>query len=819
MADIDFEKIEKSIRSIKQYHFSILNIPGVIYEGEIDIANNQQYIQIGFEPGIFPLAEIFWVGDTGFGRKIESNHWFKVRGDPLPNYLQFALQLLQKGNMISIKKEEAFWIIEIQPASIPIYDDPKKFYRRIFNELKGPKKKEFIERVIKLSQGTEFSTRIRISSEDYMISTISIQVKTQKFQSESITTFSKSQMEIIPPLFEELDIVDREIEIPMSMLLLDIPKIGGWSPQQRNHPPWATRSIQLIKDSEKRLLKEDKKYVEKYVEIYHHSWFSKPYYDEEAAKHGHPDYKKHHPIVLGADYEDSSEMPEFYDKWFTYDENYKKNKNYYFSHEKYYRDYHHYGGEDMGVKFEWYYYFRGYPGTTKPDDRYYCARDWGYGGSRINEYLNRLTFTQAIKQYNRYSKEGKRNAYLMLGHVIHLLQDVGQPDHARLVPHPGSGMNELEAYNRYHYCEILAAEAAAVACVACWVACVICAAGVFHTVLTVCKASTDKDEMGYEKLIAEKWTTDKKLKKIKDDVEKKIKKIGIQRRSNYNSYFKSMSDFSKNRADQLNLKSALGCGWLKMIPPIPYADPDIQSDDSKETKHYYELTKKIVPQIIGLSAGLIQHFYEIVNYPPYVERVAIVQWEPNKTPHKFAFFKKQKDHCVRYDTKWEKSNNKRVLKHNPKVKIQPLSLDNLAYIFILFGPTEIEPVKGGRVMKKTELRLVGTYPSNNKPIDIPVKLKIAYDSDTGYYYWGSFNPYNCGNKIYTLNLVIRGKDKSAHFSGRKPFGDEIDSNPSTIAKVDSSHYPYPLLYYEPGPDKTHKIKITKRLPKIFFIGD
>ena len=152
------------------------------------------------------------------------------------------------------------------------------------------------------------------------------------------------------------------------------------------------------------------------------------------------------------------------------------------------------------------------------------------------------------------------------------------------------------------------------------------------------------------------------------------------------------------------------------------------------------------------------------------------------------------------------SKNKRVLKY--LIKTQKLSLDRPAYIFILFGPANIGPKKSGRVMSKTNLRLVGTYPLTGKPIDITVKLTSAKDNDVGQYYWGTFNPHNCGTDPYTLTLIVKGEDNAAHLAPRNPSGTEIDGNPATLAKVDASLPSYPWKDYQPGPDMNHKIKIS-----------
>jgi len=798
MPEIPFERITEAIQSLERYHFRIEYTPGIIYEGERDLAEGRQYIQIGLTPGIFPVAEIFWEGEKGYGRRLQSNLWLRMQGKPFLNYLQFALSVLLDANIISIRETESFWFVNIQPEHFPPRDRLEELYRDILGQTIDFEKGEFLERLIEQSQSLEINLQLKISREDYLIYGFTVQCRAQEMQVELTAAFSQSQMDV-PPLPDGVQqVVAPDVEVPMEMLLFHLPKIAGWC--GKNHRTWTQRAIQLIEEKEITLPVQSRKYTE----IYNSAWFTEAY-TEKVAKTGKPDYNKHHPIVLGAGFEDCSPddpLPNFYNNWFASDPNYQTDPKYYYD-QKGWRDYHHFGGEGVGLEYALYFEFRGCPSTTKPGDRYYSARDWGYGDGRVNPKHNRLTFTEAIRQYNRYNLDGKRTAYLMLGHVVHLLQDVGQPDHAKLVAHPGSSFTELEAYKKYKYCEIVAGLAAA-ACLKVAGLCFfgLCCAGVFGAVFGICRDCLSDEKVGYERLIKDKWSLDHKIPK------NEITATGIVTQPSYDAYFSDLSKFCISKA---NITSPLGCGKVTfpLVPSfigVPGGRPFIHVANKEQVDRFLEMTNKIVPRIIGASAGMIQYFYDIVNYPPYVERVAIVQWEPRAVPRKFAFFSKNQLHCVRYDAEWVMSKNKRIL--NYRTKTRPLSLDRPAYIFILFGPTEIDPEKGGKIMEQPELRLVGTYPLTGKPIDMKIKLKLAQDNDVGQYYWGSFNPHNCSDDPYTLTLIIQGKDGAAHLAQRKPSGDEIDAKPATIARVDASLPPtYPWKDYEPGPDVNHKIQI------------
>ena len=596
-----------------------------------------------------------------------------------------------------------------------------------------------------------------------------------------------------------------------------LPKIAGWC--GKNHGTWTQRAIQLIQDTEAEPLEK-----RKYTEIYDPDWSSEAFTEQVAKAKGNPDYEKHHPTVLGSVFEDCSPdepLPNFYDTWFKSDPNGNPNTKYYYDKTGW-RDYHHFGGREIGLKHQWYFMFRGSPSSRpKPGDRYYSARDWGYGGGRLTDPKhNRLTFTEAIRQYHRYSIDGKRTAYLMLGHAVHLLEDVGQPDHAKLVAHPGSSYTELGAYKEYKYCEIIASAGAYVCLEASGWSCLfgLCCAGVWGTLFAICRESLSDNKVGYERLITymDKWSIDKK------SVQKGIEATNVVHHDAYDDFFSSLSGFSIGKSD---ITSPLGCGdvTFPMVPSfvaIPGARPFIHVGDQEQVGRFVDITDKIVPRIIGTAAGLIQHFYDIVNYPPYAERVAIVQWEPNETPRGFAFFKQDENHCKRYDVKWEMSLTGQSRAKNALSPTYPLSPGRTAYFFILFGPTIgmkrdaatgnlMDKVKG-RVMAEAKLKLVGTYPGTGEKIDDEVQLDLAYDDAVGYYYWGSFSPRNCSLDSYWLTLEISGEDMGAHFAHRQPTGRQLDDNPATVARIDASmgpNYPWLPKTYSPGTDKTHKVQI------------
>jgi len=198
MSEIPYERIEEANEGLQRFHFRIENTLGTIFEGELDFAKGQQYVQIGLASESFPIAEIFWVGEKGYGRQLHPNIWFSLRGKPFPNYLQSALRTLMDGSVISTGEEENFWIVDIQPKDFPPRDNPEHFYRSIFGELVDPQHKEFLERVIELSRSAEVKMRMRISRGDLLIQGLTVKGQAREIRSELTAAFSPSET-VIPP--------------------------------------------------------------------------------------------------------------------------------------------------------------------------------------------------------------------------------------------------------------------------------------------------------------------------------------------------------------------------------------------------------------------------------------------------------------------------------------------------------------------------------------------------------------------------------------------------------------------------------------------
>lgn len=790
MPHIPLEEILEVNHNLRRYRFHLKMEPGLRLAAELNFNDGSQFVRLGLTGKPFPLAEIYWEEGEGIAHLMRSDGWVRLRGEPFADEVGRLVSLLGETRPPEVVEEGPFWVLEYHPEHLPLRARPRAFFHEIFGEPRDEHMERVMSRMVEQARSIEAVQRVRIFRETLQVQGIQVETWWHGGRRSAQAEFLPAEEPIqgVPQNIRGLDLP----EISLGMLVFYLDNIGGWS-SKGTHGPWTQRAINLIKDVESELDPLDRVYSE----LYEHGWGGKPYTETDGRSGLDPKLGTHHPMVVGAIREDDTgSLKKVYDIRFSGDKNFQADPAFYYSGGDYKRYYHHYGGDGVGLKDKWYFVFHGPPNTTQ-GDRFYSARDWGFGYGRINEALNRLTFTRAVEQYHQYTKQGKFRAYLMLGHVLHLLEDVGQPDHAKLEDHAASSMDEVDAYKTFGYCHFLAVEAALVTAKACGPFALVCGVGAFGIAEAACWASASKDVVGYEKLIGDHW----KISRVNEA----IQSSGIIHRDNYDTYFHDLAHFGMNKVSQLGLSYALGCGTLMLIPPVPNADPNIDSSDENEVQPFYALTDGIVPQIIGMTAGFMEYFYDIVNYPPFLERVQIVQFEPNAKPVRFGVLKENTPlHCQRYDAEWVSSGSatRSFVVH----KNQPLALDHPAYVFLLFGPSKVFPERA-KMMKEVFLRLKGIMPATGETIDSEVRMEQGMDGKLGPFYWGTFMPINCGADPYTLFMEVSGKDKGPHDDNRAISGEEVDGDPSKKAVVDFKLADFPWKDYAPGVDAFHKVTI------------
>lgn len=811
MVGIPFEQIKKAAQEVHQYHFRLEHAPGTVYEGDCDTSKEVHHVQMYRPAEHDAVAELVWQSGNGYGRKQGSDSWIRIKDETPSHYMLRASELLETVDWADIAEEHDSWRLQSEIES-PLSDEQiREILHGLFEDSLTAKQLAFIDRAVKINRRLMMSIEMHVDRANLLIRSLLISSNIEGHYFKLDFTPQKPSMSADIVSVDLDNVVLSDVEMPSRWLNVSLEKpLGGWK-EYFCHGPWAERSLDLIQNMEKT--------PSRYSEIYDKYWLTERYREEHVHKYTDekdlkPRHDLYHPIVLGAVYEDETKsLPPFYREWLNPP---AANPDYYFKIDGYARDFQHFGGKDIGLERQdicfWFREFKSAPPATRPNNRYYSARDWGYGAGRIDETINRLTFTEAIKQYNRYTYEGKRNAYLMLGHVVHLLQDVGHPDHANLVAHPGSGKTESEVYAETHYCEVLAAEAAAAPALTSILTFgfgFFAAASVFASTYAACIATVSGTvgdaEVGYEKLVSmpEIWQA------IQQHLGDEDSSMAVMRLRDYDSYFGALSDYAIRVAKQHNLRSPLGCGDMSLLPCGDGLDPDIESDDPEQTKPYINLTIDLLPSIIGYTAGMIQHFYEIVNHPPFVERVTIVKAQSGLTPRGYAQFK-ETIHCadgsttpLLYDAQWKMNGDAR---RKLEMLIEPrvLSANQAAYVFIQFGPS-LEPLMNKRV-KIDSVRLISETPPYTKNVEMHEQENEAL----GWYYWGMFEPSE-SELEYSLQFEVQATDVSAHFMERPaPYqGSIIDARPESVAIVDPTSPPlYPLRNYDPGVDRNHKIKVA-----------
>lgn len=402
----------------------------------------------------------------------------------------------------------------------------------------------------------------------------------------------------------------------------------------------------------------------------------------------------------------------------------------------------------------------GQPGPgLEPSPSYRTAMDWGW-----DEMPDDYDWLGAI---DAYGENDRLEAYTGLGHVLHLLQDLGQPDHADSRPHPG---NYVAQY-----------------------------------IPSITK-------VGYEGLWGQPnifWPPG----------------ASIEHKPSLQGFFRSIADLA--RAEELPVKArwtdevALGLGTLKheslgraivavgeaagfvdnnwkkfelkaaVWPLIP-----LQQNDPRFQDHL-ALGFRLLPRIEQLGSGLLMHFYDIVNPPPFVEGVEISQNGVTKVLKGWA----------------GERGHTRVFREDTD---EPLERDVPATVTIRIGPRHPSPLFAG----PTE---AGSSPCSSADSQAQVREKlrtitVTIRSDSGSnglaviegseplspwggIWTGTFTPKEAGT------LAIEATDADEHFQQRAPLGDVLDSDPATRARA-SSRDQFPWDGYEPGPDENHSFRVA-----------
>src|SRR3989442_3448528 len=452
-----------------------------------------------------------------------------------------------------------------------------------------------------------------------------------------------------------------------------------------------------------------------------------------------------------------------------------------------------------------------------PFPRIISALDWARDGMPL-ESGKELDWKGAIEAYD-YTPASTKRAYEALGHVLHLLHDMAQPDHAQDRPHPCNVFGRLMG----------------------------------HALPSM------KDHVGYETLWKQqqtwpKGTTARKLTTLKDA-------------------FTDLGKESKQTEDRLGLplrlhgELTLGCGapppgtlpallgalavaggpvgaawaalaypehltrlmilhgwdavydshWqetelaIPLVPMIPVPPGDFR------TGAYLHLGRTMLPKAEEFGAGLLQFFYDIVNLPPFVEEVQIYQKGERK-----------------YRKWWEDQKNEdRVVSRQAKTEGDGvLDADVEARIYVWFGPRQEsdslvrKDMGAGKSAPTVTVVPDGGNASEGTELKQQSGLELGPNADKGEAWVGTFTPKR------SATLRIEARDAYPHYKDRlgqreqslTPVGGKrgaqgvLDSDPSTPARATwreskagdqaPAGVPYPWQGYGAGPAKKQNLHGT-----------
>jgi len=440
---------------------------------------------------------------------------------------------------------------------------------------------------------------------------------------------------------------------------------------------------------------------------------------------------------------------------------------------------------------------------------YPSALEWAKNGAGSGDLRN---WEGAIKAYS-YTASSRKQAYWRLGHVVHLLADMAEPDHTANVPHAASGyyypkdLDKISAYieskspgigQNKNLKKVL---------------------NQLKRQLQI-KSWNQKKYVGFEEFI--EINVDKLFPTVPD--------VKINKRRAFDTYFSVMAKASKSAvSDKSKFPLPLGVSFLpeKDQSKILFLDdskknwsffPSIDYRDDHESKLFLDLTRTLLTSAVRFEAGIIEFFHDIVDPPPYVRSVEIKQegkrryyaWWKDNVEKKTGIhvneneeIKKNKEKNFPHEYNYDIVTSRKLIKEGSH-----LLPDKVASVTIKFGPDpkgfDYPPEK----IKKAWIML-----------ELGVKEEVVHLEDRGKAWTGQFTPkLDEGEEEFVLRMEIFARDVHNHKDKRitsssldEVYGDkeyQLDTEPELPAKA-MPVPPYNWKNYRPGGDRKHFVKVKK----------
>ncbi len=531
---------------------------------------------------------------------------------------------------------------------------------------------------------------------------------------------------------------------------------------------------------------------------------------------------------------------------------------------------HFYNGEDSGKGLPWHDYFnnRFLPAKKPSRGNFYSALEWALGtsdvrvnASKVDESAFPNNWIGALEIYGE-SDDQQRVAYERFGHILHLLGDMAQPDHARLEPHPGSGCTFPVRVAVALYDATVGAGAGALAGAAVGTGVAIAqpkgdvgkgaliGAGIGAVVGTGVGLAVGGVEAAvttaYERLINDEWDeldassgmpeivpSPSTLEKA-DSLEDCFEGMAKQSVSASNGFenplgldkINSVVVFAGLPVTGAALGAGVGAlagggegaligagigavaggaGAVLLTDGLPTGEdialkPTITSGKREK---YFGLARQLIPESVFRCASLLKLFVDIVRPPPYVKSIKVIQNAPGGRMEYSATVESnietvQLEESVKGKSRTVKKVNGRTLRSASPPT--PFSSGLPLTVNIEFGPDATRIQESSLKVQIAGNQLEGDFSDGRHWEGKLEASKVSVKGDPK-----------------EIPIEIYAEDALPHYQGdsgspRTESGSKLDTDPTTEAKVGVDP-PYDWSGYESGDqedwyDRNHKITIA-----------
>lgn len=489
------------------------------------------------------------------------------------------------------------------------------------------------------------------------------------------------------------------------------------------------------------------------------------------------------------------------------------------------------------------------------------ALDWARDGAGTS---NLRSWRGAFEAYD-YSDSSRREAYWRLGHVVHLLADMAEPDHATLTPHGGSGFVLPRDAEKLPFEEYLDKVGEAFSL----------SPQTKAAILAAWQAKlSGSPVIGYEQLVEELAaggslslspaegivqeqplrSSDELLGWCFDDMarysqaaarrpgitlplgllgkergratriasENEIRTFDDLRnwRRNLDQYLRETLPFA---ADYFTAATDASYDFLAsrfdtvlaQVPAIPYTDEG-------EREKYRQLADELLSRSVSLNARLVREFYDIVNVPPFVQAVIVNQqgapkyvayWEHSWVKSAGIHDGQGPGYEFAYD--FERLAGRRLVTSVD----QPLDLRLPATLVVVFGPSVGPPDMSGQPQPLAMPERVRDVVVTVRGQPVSGELKEGGTRWEGELAFTNSRGAAAGDNEIVCPIEIEARDFHPHQHG--PSGRNavdiasqladndayrLDADPRTPAKA-AAEPPHHWTGYSPGPDSNHKFRV------------